>query len=132
MPKKKKSSKKQFYNKTRQLPIADVGQEYAQVERALGNKRFEVNSLDGKKRIARVRGTIRRGDRVLAGNYVVIALRDYQDDKADIIENLRPDEVQRLRNMGEIIDINDNDNAEDDVEFDYEEEVSKDINIDDI
>ena len=114
------------------MPIADVGQEYAQVERALGNKRFEVNSLDGKKRIARVRGTIRRGDRVLAGNYVVIALRDYQDDKADIIENLRPDEVQRLRNMGEIIDINDNDNAEDDVEFDYEEEVSKDINIDDI
>tara|TARA_B110000495_G_C22567950_1_gene342211 strand:+ start:53 stop:451 length:399 start_codon:yes stop_codon:yes gene_type:complete len=132
MPKKKNNSKKQFYNKTRQLPIADVGQEYAQVERALGNKRFEVNSLDGKKRIARVRGTIRRGDRILAGNYVVISLREYQDEKADIIENLRPDEVQRLRHMGEIIDINDHVENEDDVEFDYEEEVSKDVNIDDI
>ena len=104
MPKKKKKSKQNTNAPSRPLPIAEIGQSYALVEKSLGDRRMMLKCVDGAERIGRIRGAIRkrRSTWISPGQYVLIALRDFQDNKCDIIEILTDIEVKRLIGMGEI------------------------------
>lgn len=133
MPKKKKGNRNITQKQTRPLPIADLGQTYGLVTASLGDRRMKIECQDGTERIGRIRGKIRkrRSSWINAGRYVIVAFREYQDEKCDIIEMLSDDEVKRLKRMNEIVDISieEEDNG---IEFETHEEVMEEINIDDI
>lgn len=82
---------------------ASEDQQYAKVTKILGGLRFNVLCLgDNKTRIAHVRGKLRKRAWVNLDSIVIISLRDYQDDKCDIIHTYNEDETHRLIKLGEI------------------------------
>lgn len=78
--------------------------EYAQVLRMLGNGRCESACFDSVKRLCHIRGKLRKKVWVNAGDIVLIGLREYQDEKADIILKYTADEARSLKQYGEIPD----------------------------
>ena len=51
----------------RELVFREDGQEYAQVTKMLGNGRLEAQCFDGEKRLAHIRGKMRKKVRILTG-----------------------------------------------------------------
>lgn len=47
----------------------------------LGNGRVEATCFDGKTRICHIRGKLRKKVWIGPGDFILIGLRDYQDDK---------------------------------------------------
>jgi len=111
----------------RELIVKEEGQEYAQVLRMLGNGRLEGYCFDGKNRLCHIRGKMRKKSWVSTGDIILIGLREFQDEKADIILKYSADEARRLKANGELPDntqINTSDKIgeeEDDMPFDFEE-----------
>ena len=68
----------------------------------LGNGRLEAYSFDGKKRLCHIRGKMRKKVWVNQGDIILIGLRDYQDDKADVILKYKPEEARQLKALGEL------------------------------
>lgn len=133
MPHKKKGNRNTSQKQTRPLPIAEFGQTYGLVTASLGDRRMRIDCQDGSERIGRIRGKIRKrkSSWISTGSYVIVALREYQDDKCDIIEILSEDEVKRLKRAGEIVEQTEEDD-DNGIEFETQQEVIEDINIDDI
>lgn len=83
----------------RMLVEPDDSQSYAVVESMLGNGRLSALCEDGQTRIARIRGSMRKaGGKVIIEprDLIVVALRDYEDDKADVIHKYTLDEVHEI------------------------------------
>ena len=78
------------------------GQEYAQVLRMLGNGRLEAQCIDGVKRLCHIRGKMRKKVWVNTGDIVLLGLRDFQDEKADVILKYLADEARSLKAYGEL------------------------------
>lgn len=78
-------------------------QEYGQVTKILGNKRFEVNCFDSKTRLAHARGNLKKKKVfVKLGNVILVSLREFEDAKCDILYVYNPKEIQRLKKLDEI------------------------------
>ncbi|KAL0208159.1 hypothetical protein P9112_010746 [Eukaryota sp. TZLM1-RC] len=88
----------------RELLLKEEGQEYAQVTRLLGNARVEAQCFDGKRRLCHIRGKLRKRCWIRVSDLILISLRDYQDQKADILHKYNPDEARSLKKRGEIAD----------------------------
>ena len=86
----------------RELVFKEDGQEYGQVIRMLGNGRLEAHCFDGTKRLCHIRGKIRKRIWINVDDIILLGLRDYQDDKADVIMKYMPDEVRALKSYGEL------------------------------
>ncbi|GBG85664.1 hypothetical protein CBR_g40396 [Chara braunii] len=86
----------------RELVFKEDGQEYAQVTRMLGNGRLEAQCMDGIKRLCHIRGKMRKKVWVNAGDIILVGLRDYQDEKADVIQKYMADEARSLKAYGEL------------------------------
>ncbi|KAI0822541.1 hypothetical protein BC628DRAFT_1327135, partial [Trametes gibbosa] len=94
----------------RELVFREDGQEYAQVTKMLGNGRLEAQCFDGEKRLAHIRGKMRKkacpalGGPVWInqGDIILLSLRDFQDDKADVIVKYTADEARSLKAYGEL------------------------------
>eukprot|EP00741_Cyanophora_paradoxa_P011197 tig00020554_g10817.t1 len=86
----------------RELVFKEDGQEYAQVVRMLGNGRLEAQCFDGTKRLCHIRGKLRKKVWVNQGDIVLLGLRDYQDEKADVILKYTADEARSLKAYGEL------------------------------
>jgi initiation factor 1A len=103
MPKKKKCGKNTKSNtnghvEKRKLIEADLdGQIYGIVEKALGDRYFEVDCTDNKKRRCRVRS---KRLKIQVQECVIVALRDFDDNNGDIIYRYNPDEVRSLQKEG--------------------------------
>merc|ERR1712195_417513 len=69
----------------RELTFKEDGQEYAQVTRMLGNGRLEAFCFDGVNRLCHIRGKLRKRVWIGVGDIVLLGLREFQDQKADII-----------------------------------------------
>lgn len=106
----------------------EEGQEYAQVVKMLGNGRVEAQCFDGVKRLALIRGKLRKKVWINQGDIVLLSLREFQDEKADVIQRYNPDEARQLKAYGELPDtakINEADanfggEEDDEVEFDFD------------
>jgi len=95
-----------------QLTFKGHEQEYGQVLRMLGNGRCEVSCFDGVKRLCQICGKMRKRVWVCQGDLVLVSLRDFQDEKGDIILKYTADDARNLQAYGEIpgnIKINDTD-----------------------
>lgn len=86
----------------RELVFKEDGQEYAQVLRMLGNGRLEAMCMDGVKRLCHIRGKMRKKVWVNTGDVILVGLRDYQDEKADVIMKYMADEARNLKQYGEL------------------------------
>src|ERR1700760_1332798 len=111
----------------------------------LGNGRLEAMCFDGSKRLAHIRGKLRKKVWINQGDIILLSLRDYQDEKGDVILKYSADEARSLKAYGELPDtakINETDTYGDEgnegigFEFDEDRDSSgdeaKDIEIDDI
>lgn len=104
-------------------------QEYAQVEKLLGNCRCQLNCFDGIARLGHIRGSMtKKKIWIKAGNIVLVSLREYEDAKCDILYLYTEKESKRLKTEGEIPDtvvLNDPANPDDstnkDIGFDFVE-----------
>jgi len=88
----------------RELIFKEDGQEYAQVAKMLGNGRLEAMCFDGVKRLCHIRGKLRKKVWINQGDIVLVGLRDFQDQKADVILKYNDDEARNLKTYGEIPD----------------------------
>lgn len=99
----------------RELVFKEDGQEYAVVEKMLGNGWLAAACADGEKRMAHIRGAFRKKVWINVGDVILLGLRDYQEEKADVILKYTPDEARLLKSYGELADsvkINENDEGE--------------------
>ncbi|CAI5990541.1 unnamed protein product [Closterium sp. NIES-64] len=95
--KNRKRGKNEADDEKRELVFKEDGQEYAQVMRMLGNGRCEALCIDGIKRLSHIRGKMHKKVWIAAGDIILVGLRDYQDDKADVILKYQPDEARLLK-----------------------------------
>ncbi|KAF9358970.1 MAG: eukaryotic translation initiation factor 1A, X-chromosomal [Benniella sp.] len=127
--KNRRRGKNENEGEKRELVFKEDGQEYAQVTKMLGNGRVEAQCFDGEKRLAHIRGKMRKKVWINQGDIILISLRDFQDDKADVILKYNTEEARNLKAYGELPEsakINETDTfqgSEDelDVEFDIDE-----------
>ena len=106
MKKKNNSNNKSILNNSNnKILITKEEQEtYGQVLNALGNNRLMVKCFsDNKDRICTIRGSMRKKIWINKNDIVLVSLRDFQDDKADIIHKYDDSDVKRLKKMNEII-----------------------------
>lgn len=75
---------------------------YAQVLKMLGNGRLEAMCFDGVKRLCHIRGKLRKKVWINTSDIILIGLRDFQDEKADVILKYTADEARQLKSRGEI------------------------------
>ncbi|CDO52002.1 hypothetical protein DV451_000317 [Geotrichum candidum] len=127
----------------RELVIKEEGQEYAQITKMLGNGRVDASCFDGVRRMAHIRGKMRKKVWINVGDIVLLSLREFQDEQADVIVKYTPDEARTLKQMGELPEsarINESDpfgqgsDDECNFEFDNDAESEEDdkLDIDDI
>ncbi|KAF5459476.1 hypothetical protein F2P56_023417 [Juglans regia] len=118
--KNRKRGKNEADDEKRELVFKEDGQEYAQVLR-----------IDGTKRLCHIRGKMHKKVWIAAGDIILVRLRDYQDDKANVILKYMPDEARLLKAYGElpentrlnegIIDDEDDGGGDDYIEFEDED-----------
>ncbi|THW19738.1 nucleic acid-binding protein [Aureobasidium pullulans] len=115
--------------------------EYAQVVKMLGNGRLEAQCFDGEKRLGHIRGKLRKKVWINQGDIILLSLRDYQDEKGDVILKYNADEARSLKAYGELPEsakINETDTyggEEEGIGFDFGEDDSEsggEVDIDDI
>jgi translation initiation factor 1A len=113
----------------RELIFKTEDQEYAQVTKLLGNCRLEAQCFDGKTRLCHIRGTMRKKVWIIVNDVVLVSLREYEDNKCDIIYKYTSKEVNKLKHLGEIPDTvkltEDLEEKGDDLGIDFEEDNEK-------
>ena len=95
----------------RALLLKEPGQEYAKVLKLYGSCRLDAlcqssegkNEIVMKNRICHIRGKMRKRVWINRGDLILIGVRDFQDDKADVIHKYDHDEAKRLLKRGEIV-----------------------------
>lgn len=107
----------------------------------LGNGRLEALCFDGTKRLAHIRGKLRKKVWINQGDIILLSLRDYQDEKGDVILKYNADEARSLKAYGELPEtakINETDTygGEDEGGFEFgedeEDESGNELDIDEI
>ena len=94
----------------------------------LGNGRLEAQMFDDQRKtvLAHIRGKLRKKVWVNQGDIILLSLRDFQEDKADVLLRYTPDEARQLKTYGELPEsarINESaigEDGEDDNELGYE------------
>ena len=127
MPKKvkaRKNTKNKPNEEKRSLIEADINsQVYGTITKVLGSRFFEVNCIDNKNRRCKIRN---KRIRIKINDIVIISLREFDDNNADIIYKYEDDEVRILQKKGIIPDnlLNTNKNdldSDEDIVFDFED-----------
>jgi len=100
--KNRRRGKNESEDVKRELTFAEDGQQYAQVVKMLGNGRLEALCFDGVRRLAHIRGKLRKKVWINTGDIILLSLRDYQDAKGDVILKYSADEARSLKAYGEL------------------------------
>lgn len=84
----------------REIILRETGQEYALVEKMLGDMRCQVICSDKSLKTAHIRGKFKRRVWINIGDVVLISDRDFEMDKKDIIHKYTKEEAEYLENIG--------------------------------
>lgn len=139
----RKGKKKGLDDTKKTITFRENGEEYGLVTKMLGNRRISVLCNDGKNRIASIPGKFKKKVWINMDDIVLLNIREYQDDKADVIYKYAPHEVRILIKKNELnkdvfpdMQKNEGDilfESEEEEESDkQEEEEEEEINIDDL
>ena len=91
---------RQQVNKSRELVLNKAGEtDYGLVTKMLGNKRVEVIIFSSGKHIqCKIAGHVRTW--VTKDDIVLVGLRDFQEDRADVVHKYTNDEARKLMRSG--------------------------------
>uniref|UniRef100_A0A6C0B466 S1-like domain-containing protein n=1 Tax=viral metagenome TaxID=1070528 RepID=A0A6C0B466_9ZZZZ len=96
--KTKGKSRKTF--RMKELGIQDLkkidNQEYAHVLSVFGDGRYDLICYDKKKRLGILRGRVKRTARINKGDLVLVSIREFQDNKCDILAGYSQTEADKL------------------------------------
>lgn len=110
----------------------------------LGNGRVDCSCFDGVRRIGHIRGKMRKKVWINQGDIVLLSLREFQDEQADLIVKYNPDEARALKQQGELPEsarINESDpfgqGSDEEVNFEFDNDAESEsdeekLDIDDI
>ena len=101
---KNQKKKKKTQAEDRECRFKDESEEYAQIIKILGDGRFQCKCADGIERIAHVRGKMRKRIWLANGDIILVSLREFENEKCDVVEKYKEKEVAKLKNAGEIPD----------------------------
>lgn len=104
--KTKKKASKNDDTYTRELILKEQDQFYGKITKVLGSCRFEITGIDDKSYLGIARGVMKNKVWINLDNYVLYTVRDFQENKVDIIHKYNEDEVRQLISMGEILEKN--------------------------
>ena len=124
MPKRKSKGAKRKIRREpmkRDLEYKNDNQEYAQVLKMLGNGRCDVKCIDGITRLAIIRGKLRNKVWIKLGDYILIGLRDFQDNKCDVLLKYTDEEVRTLKSCGEIPENRLSSDEEEDIKLTFDD-----------
>ncbi|UCG71091.1 MAG: translation initiation factor eIF-1A [Thermoplasmata archaeon] len=79
------------------LPDRDGGQIFGIAEQLLGASRIKVMCQDGKSRMGRIPGKIKKRMWIREGDLLIVKPWDFQDDKADIIYRYTKTQASSLK-----------------------------------
>lgn len=99
---RKKAKGSSLNSSRRELLFAEDGQCYAYVTESMGDGRYSVYCSDRSVRLAVLRGKLWKRCWIRRHDMILVTLRDYQDDKCDIVHKYSSDEVLRLISVGEV------------------------------
>lgn len=99
--KKKKRGARLTTGFKREVIYKEDMQEYGIVDKLLGDMRCLVLCSDATIRVCHIRGKFRRRVWINNGDTVLIALRGFEDDKADVIHKYTTEEADILKTQGE-------------------------------
>ena len=122
--KKYKSQKKRFDNGPKNTILKEDGQSYGLVTDVLGNCRFRCLLDNGNKVLAILAGRLRkRRVWIKKNDLVLVGLRDFEQDKVDIISKYDNTEHEYLKNIETCLDlllkdIHDENTEDGQIEFD--------------
>ncbi|NCN87176.1 translation initiation factor eIF-1A [archaeon] len=72
------------------------------IEQRYGGNKMQVNCVDGKERIGRVPGRLKRHLWLRPGDVIVIEPWELDDAKGDILLKYKPNQVAWLKNNGHL------------------------------
>ena len=90
------------------LPNKNKNEMFAIADRLMGGSRINVICADGKSRMARIPGRMKRRQRVRAGDLIIIKPWEIQDEKADVVFRYRRTQasiLSRRKLLPEEIDV---------------------------
>ena len=90
--------------KKKDLIVPDDEQQYAVVKTLLGNGRLMALCEDGTERLAKIRGSMRKGPHktiVNKNDLIIVSSREFED-KADIVHKYTHEEASNIFRMYEI------------------------------
>ena len=101
----KKCKKTKALREDATLNYKTEGQEYGHVLKLLGNCRLEAYCFDGKRRICTIRGKMRKRIFINKDDIIIVSLREFQDEKGDVIDKYSEAQKRMLIDNGTIPDI---------------------------
>lgn len=90
------------------LPNPNKGEIFGIVEKMLGSSRLTVMCADGKSRVGRIPGKIRKKMWIKEGDLVIVKPWSFQDDRADITfryTKTQASYLSRNKILPEILDV---------------------------
>lgn len=99
--KKQKEAEERIQEEIRRVRLPRGNQSFGIVKQRLGGSRMRVVCLDGKTRICRIPGRLKRRLWVRAGDIILVQPWELQgDEKGDVIFKYRHSQVDYLRKKG--------------------------------
>jgi translation initiation factor 1A len=95
--KKNRKLKKVIVPSDHDIQYKEDFQEYGQVNKLLGDCRVEVLCNDGVNRIGHIRGKIVNKIWIGYGDIVLVSLREFDDEKCDVILKYTEEHVRKLK-----------------------------------
>ena len=132
MPKKYGGKKKHSFanvsSNTNQIVKKEDFQDYAVVQKMLGDGRLIAMCHDNKERRCRIRGKMRRRVWINIGDYILISFREHNNEEVDVIHKYAKEDIDYLVSNGDIklanFKCDDDEDDNDVVEFsNYEHDV---------
>jgi len=101
---KKKGPVEDFTFVRVRLPHRKKGEMFAIAEQLMGGSRLKIICEDGKSRLARIPGKMKKRRWIRTGDLLIIKPWDFQDEKADVVRRYTKTESSNLSRRGVIPD----------------------------
>ena len=98
----KRHSKMKTYSLDDLIPSKDDNQSYAYVSQKYGDGRYSIMCYDKVTRMGIVAGKLKKSSRIDKGALVLVSLREFQDDKCDIIYHYTAEDIDKLTKSNNI------------------------------
>lgn len=86
----------------REISYPAEDQVYGWVEKVLGDRRVLCKCSDDKERVCHIRGKFNRRVWITSGDLLILSVRDFQEEKADVVHKYNHDEFLFLKEQDEL------------------------------